>query len=316
MKKIMAILLALVLMTSCAAMAASYTFTTGGSAGTYYGYGSVLAQYVSDNSNVGITAIEGAGSAANVTSLDYGIDALGFVQSDVAYYAYNGVQFEQYVGNPITSFTAIAALYNEAVQVVTDDPEVKSVADLKGKTVSIGTAGSGVYFNSMDFLQAYDMTIEDITPAYLNFAESADALKDGTIDAFFCVAGAPTPNITELCATKGAYLIGVDEEHVAKLKEINPAYGVEVIPAGTYDGIDTDTTTVAVKATIIANDQVTEEDAYTIVSTIFENAAAITELHAKGAALDLEYASECGLPYHAGAAKYFAEKGITVKVTE
>ena len=89
-----------------------------------------------------------------------------------------------------------------------------------------------------------------------------------------------------------------------------------MIPAGTYKGIDADVTTVAVKAIIIANDDVTDEEAYTIVSTIFENAQAITEQHAKGAELDLAYASECGLPYHAGAAKYFAEKGIEVAVAE
>jgi len=89
-----------------------------------------------------------------------------------------------------------------------------------------------------------------------------------------------------------------------------------VIPAGTYEGIDEDVTTVAIKATIIANGDVSEDEAYTIVSTIFENAAAITEAHAKGAELDLAYASECGLPYHAGAAKYFAEKGITVQTAE
>ena len=85
-----------------------------------------------------------------------------------------------------------------------------------------------------------------------------------------------------------------------------------MIPAGTYEGIDEDVTTVAVKAIIIANGDVTDDEAYAIVSTIFENTEAITAAHAKGAELDLAYASECGLPYHAGAAKYFAEKGIEV----
>ena len=98
--------------------------------------------------------------------------------------------------------------------------------------------------------------------------------------------------------------------------EINPAYGKTVIPGGTYEGIDTDTVTVGVKATIIAGADVSEEDAYTIVSTIFENKDAITEAHAKGAELDLDYASVCGLPYHAGAAKYFAEKGFTVETAK
>ena len=313
MKKTLAILIALVLVLGCASAFAELTFTTGGTSGTYYAFGGVLAQYVTENSDVAITAVAGEGSAANIDMLDMSFAQLGFVQSDVAYYAYNGIRFEQYEGNPITSFTALAPLYNETVQLVTCNPEYKSMDDLRGKNVSIGAAGSGVYFNAMDFLAAYDMTEADIVPQYLSFADSAEALKDGKIDAAFVVAGAPTTAVVDLCATKGAYLIGADAEHIAKLKELNGAYTECVIPAGTYEGIDEDVITVAVKAIIIANGDVTEDEAYTIVSTIFENKDAIAEAHAKGLELDLEYASECGLPYHAGAAKYFAEKGFTVQ---
>lgn len=316
MKKTLAILLALVMTIACASAMAELTFTTGGTSGTYYAFGGVLAQYVSDHTDVAITAVAGEGSAANIDMLNMHFAQLGFVQSDVAYYAYNGIRFEQYEGSPITSFTALAALYNETVQVVTCNPEIKSIEDLRGKNVSIGAAGSGVYFNAMDFLAAYDMTEADIVPQYLSFGDSAEALKDGKIDAAFVVAGAPTTAVVDLCTTKGAYLVGVDEEHIAKLKEMNGAYTECTIPAGTYEGIDEDVTTVAVKAIVIANDDVTEEEAYTIVSTIFENKDEIAAAHAKGAELDLEYASECGLPYHAGAAKYFAEKGIEVKTAE
>lgn len=316
MKKTLAILLALVMTIACASAMAELTFTTGGTSGTYYAFGGVLAQYVSDHTDVAITAVAGEGSAANIDMLNMHFAQLGFVQSDVAYYAYNGIRFEQYEGSPITSFTALAALYNETVQVVTCNPEIKSMEDLRGKNVSIGAAGSGVYFNAMDFLAAYDMTEADIVPQYLSFGDSAEALKDGKIDAAFVVAGAPTTAVVDLCTTKGAYLVGVDEEHIAKLKEMNGAYTECTIPGGTYEGIDEDVTTVAVKAIVIANDDVTEEEAYTIVSTIFENKDEIAAAHAKGAELDLEYASECGLPYHAGAAKYFAEKGIEVKTAE
>lgn len=316
MKKLLSMVIALMLVFSCASALAELTFTTGGTAGTYYAFGGVLAQYISDHSDVQVTAVAGEGSAANIDMLDMGYAQLGFVQSDVAYYAANGIRFEQYEGNPVTSFTALAALYNETVQLVTCDPEIKSMDDLRGKNVSIGAAGSGVYFNAMDFLAAYDMTEADINPQYLSFGDSAEALRDGKIDAAFVVAGAPTVAVVDLCATKGAYLVGLDDEHIAKLKELNGAYTECIIPAGTYDGIDTDTKTVAVKAIIIANGDVTDDEAYTIVSTIFENAADITTQHAKGAELDLNYAAECGLNYHPGAAKYFAEKGITVKTAE
>ncbi len=303
MKKVISLVIALVLALSCTAALAELTFTTGGTSGVYYAYGNVLAQFITNNSDVTVTAVAGNGSAANIDLLDIGDAQLAFVQSDVASYAYNGIRFEQYEGNPIDTFTALAALYTESVQLVTCDPDIKSVEDLRGKNVSIGSQGSGVYFNAMDFFAAYDMTEADINPQYLSFGDSAESLKDGKIDAAFVVAGAPTPAITDLCTTKGAYLVGLDDEHVAKLQEINPAYAKSVIAAGTYQGIDEDITTVGIKATIIANEDVTEDEAYAIVSTIFENKDAITEAHARGADLDLEYASTCGFPYHAGAAK-------------
>ena len=314
MKKLFSMILALCLICSCAfALADGLTFTTGGAAGTYYAFGTVLANYVSNNTDVTVTAVVGNGSADNIDALDIEDAQLAFVQNDVANYAYNGIRFERYEGKAITGFRAIASLYTEAVQLATCNPDIKSVADLKGKNVSIGSQGSGVYFNAMDFFAAYDMTEADINPQYLSFGDSAEALKDGKIDAAFVVAGAPTPAVTDLCTTKGAYLISLDDEHVEKLQAISGAYAKSVIPAGTYEGIDEDITTVGVKATIIANEDVTDEEAYAIVSTIFENADAITEAHAKGAELDVEYASTCGLPYHAGAAKYFEEKGFTVE---
>ena len=315
MKKLIALVLGLMMVfTTAAALADDLTFTTGGTAGTYYAYGNVLAQYVAGNSDVAITAVAGNGSADNIDKLYMEVAQLGFVQNDVAYYAYNGIRI--YDGDPVTSFTAIAALYTETVQLITCNPDIKSVADLKGKNVSIGSQGSGVYFNAMDFLAAYDMSEADITPTYQSFADSAEALKDGKIDAAFVVAGAPTPAVTDLATSKDMYLVSLDDDAVAKLQEISPAYSKTVIPAGTYKGIDEDIVTVGVKATIIANEDVTEDEAYTIVKAIFEGKDDIASRHAKGNELDLEYASVCGLPYHAGAAKYFAEQGIEVETAD
>lgn len=289
------------------------TFTTGGAAGTYYAFGTVLANYVSNNTDVKVTAVVGNGSADNIDALDIGDAQLAFVQNDVANYAYNGIRFERYEGKPINGFRAIASLYTEAVQLVTCNPNIKTMEDLRGKNVSIGAVGSGVYFNALDFLAAYDMTVDDINPQYLNFADSAESLKDGKIDAAFIVSGAPTTAIADLFSSKQSYLISLDDDAVAKLQGISGAYTKTVIPAGTYTNQAEDVITVGIKATIIANSKVTDNQAYTIVKTIFENKDAITEAHAKGAELDLDYASTCGLPYHTGAAKYFSEKGITVE---
>ena len=313
MKKLIAVLLSLVMVLTAAAALADLTFVTGSQTGTYFAFGTVLANYITNNTDVKVTAIAGNGSADNIDALDLEDDQLAFVQNDVAYYAYNGIRFERYEGKAVTSFRALASLYTETVQLVTCNPDIKSVADLKGKNVSIGASGSGVYFNAMDFLAAYDMTEADINPQYLSFGDSTEALKDGKIDAAFVVAGAPTTAVADLFTSKQGYLVSLDEEHIAKLQEISSAYTKSIIPAGTYSGQEVDTVTVGIKATIIANSAVSDEEAYTIVKTIFEGKEEITASHAKGAELDLEYASTCGLPYHPGAAKYFAEQGYTVE---
>ena len=151
-------------------VSASLNFGTGSSTGTYYGFGSTFATYISNNTGVKITAVTSDGSQANLEMVDAGRQQLGFVQSDVMSYAYNGTRlFVDADGNPapLTNFTTLAALYMEQVQIVTLDPNIKTVADLEGKYVSIGATGSGVYFNSIDVLCAYGLTEEDINPCLL-----------------------------------------------------------------------------------------------------------------------------------------------------
>ena len=286
-------------------------FRTGGDQGTYYGFGSVLAQAITTNGNgTKVTAVVSNGSQDNIEQMEFNTAQLGFVQSDVMSYAYNGERL--FEGFPYSDFSTVAALYMEQVQIVTCDPDIKSVADLKGKTVSIGASGSGVYYNALDILAAYGLTEDDITAQYQDFGNSADSLQDGKIDAAFVVAGAPTVAVTTLATAKDTYLVGLDDEHIAKLQESSPYYEEYVIPEGTYEGIP-ETKTVAVVATVIARDDVSEDDVYNICYTIFENMDALAQSHDKGKELDLEFAAGVtAVPYHAGAARYFAEKGFEV----
>ena len=285
-------------------------FTTGGDQGTYYGFGTVLAGQVSGATGTTVTAITSGGSKANIETMEAGDAQLGFVQSDVMAYAYNGTSL--FEGAPVEGFSTVAALYMEQVQIVTLDPSIQTVADLAGKNVSIGAAGSGVYFNALDILAAYDLTVEDITPTFEDFGNSVESLQDGKIDAAFIVAGAPTTAVTSLATSKDVYLVSLDDAHIDTLKAACPYYDKSVIAADTY-GMPGDVTTVAVGAVVIANDSVAEDDVYNFVSTIFENVDTITNAHAKGAELNLEFAaSVTAVPYHAGAAKYFTEKGLTV----
>ena len=239
--------------------------------------------------------------------VDAGEYDLGFVQSDVMSYAYSGTNL---FTEPVTGFTTLAALYMEQVQIVTLDPEIKTVGDLAGKTVSIGAVGSGVYFNAIDVLGAYDLTEDDISPVYQNFDDSVESLQDGRIDAAFIVAGAPTTSIVQLATTQEVHLVSLDQEHIDKLIEVSPYYSAYTIGADVY-GAAEDCTTVAISAVLIGRADLDPDVAYTIVYTLFQNADKIS--HAKAAELSREFgASVTDVPYNEGAARYFEEQGFTV----
>lgn len=208
------------------------SFGTGGDTGTYYAFGGVLSSYVTNNGGVSVTALTSGGSKANIEDLDAGNVQLAFVQSDVMSYAYNG---ERLFETAVTGFSVVAALYMEQVQIVTTNPDIKSVADLAGKSVSIGDRGSGVWFNAVDVLGAYGIDADSgISPVYQSFGDSAESLKDKKIDAAFIVAGAPTPAIVDLATSGAVYLVSLDESHTNDLLAASPYYSAYTIPAGTY----------------------------------------------------------------------------------
>ena len=314
MKKIISIVaLALVLVMALASCggATKLTMGTGGTGGTYYAFGGILSQYVT-NAGVNCVAVSTDGSKANIQGIAAGDYQLGTVQSDVMAYAWQGTNTFEAEGK-VDSFRVIGGLYAEAVQIITMDESIKSVADLAGKSVSIGAPASGVYFNAIDVLGAVGLTENDIKAQYQSFNDSVESLKDGKIDAAFVVAGAPTPAVVELMTTSKAYLVPVDGEVAAKIMANCPYYTPYTIPAGTYAGQETDVTTITVKATLIVSADADEDTVYNVTKAIFDNAEAIKGEHAKGAELSIENAtSGMTAPFHKGAARYFAEKGVTV----
>lgn len=293
-------------------VSANLAMGTGGESGTYYAFGGVLSNYIGENTDISINYVSSGGTAANIEGIDIGEFDLATVQSDVSTYAYFGTNSFEETG-AIDSFRVLGALYAETVQIVTCNPEIDSVDDLAGKNICVGDVGSGTYYNSIDILAAYGLTLDDVTPIYQSFGDSTESLKDGKIDAAFICAGAPTTAITDLATSKDVYLISIDDEHMATLLDSCPWYASLTIPAGTYSGFDQDATTITVKATLVCREDLDDDVAYEIVSTIFDNAEAITERHAKGAELSLEFATDgIAVPFAEGAARYYAENGITV----
>ena len=314
-KRILSVVaLALVLVMALASCGGTTKLTmgTGGTGGTYYAFGAVLGQYVEKNAGVSCVAVSTDGSKANIQGVASGDYQLGTVQSDVMAYAWQGTKTFENDGK-VDSFRVIGGLYAESVQLITMDPNIKSAADLAGKAVSIGAPASGVYFNAIDVLNAVGLTENDIKAQYQSFNDSVESLKDGKIDAAFVVAGAPTPAVVELMTTSKAYLVPIDGEVSAKIMADCPYYTEYVIPAGTYAGQEEDVTTITVKATLIVSADLDEDTVYNVTKAIFDNAEAIKAEHAKGGELSIENAtSGMTAPFHKGAARYFAEKGVTV----
>ena len=315
MKQMFALILAFIMILSLVACGSvpnesgSLTFTTGGDTGTYYAFGIVMGDRVSDSTDTQVTVISSNGSQANIEALLAGDADIAFVQSDVMVYGYKGTRLFAETG-AVTNFSVVAAMYMEQVQIVTLDPSIKSVADLAGKRVSIGAVGSGVYYNSMDILGAYGLTENDITPTFYDFSETIEALRDGRIDAGFLVAGAPTNAVTSLAATKDTYLVSLDDEHISALIASSPYYAKNTIGSEVYGTLE-DVTTVGISAVVIASDSASDDDVYNFISAVFNNLDALEHVKAKEVNLDFA-ASVTDVPYHPGAARYFGEKGLTV----
>lgn len=280
---------------------------TGGTAGTYYPLGGALSEIWNKNiPGVNSTAQSTGASVANINLLKEGKADIIMVQNDITYYAANGVElFEE----KYEDIRGLAILYPETVQMVTlGNKGINSIADLKGKRVAVGAAGSGAEANARQILNAAGITYDDITEQYLSFAEAANNLKDGNIDAAFLTAGFPTAAVTDIAAQHDLKLIALDDALIEKLTTDYPYYTKIVIPAGTYSGVDEDIQTVAVQAMLAVKSDMDEDLAYNLVKQMYDNLDRIKAAHSVGELIKPETGTE-GMPIelHPGAQKYFDE---------
>ena len=312
-KRILAIVLTYALTMSLFACGSSnnVAIATGGTSGTYYGFTGVVSQVLNNKleGKINFTVESTGASKANVQLVDSGDCKIALLQNDVMYYAYTAT--DMFAGsNPVKSFSSIAGVYPETIQIVAQKG-ITSVDQLRGRVVSVGDAGSGVEFNARQVLEAYGMDIEkDIKKNNQSFADSADSLKNGTIDAAFVVAGHPTVAITELASNYDFEILNIDDAHLAALQNKYSFYAKATIPAGTYSKISGPRQTAAVVATFIAGNNVPEDTVYEFTKGLFEYKDEFQ--HAKAAEIDINYGynNAKSIAIHPGALKYYREKGL------
>ncbi|WP_017755288.1 TAXI family TRAP transporter solute-binding subunit [Calidifontibacillus oryziterrae] len=280
---------------------------TGGTGGTYYPLGGSLANIISDATGIQTNAEVSGASAENMTTLKDGNAEIAFSQTDIASYAKEGkLMFE---GNVVDNVQAIGTLYPETIQIVTTAKSgIKSVEDLKGKTVSVGAPGSGVLANAQQVLEIHGLTFDDLKAQNLSFDESTGGIQDGSIDAAFITAGAPTGAVEGLAATEDVVIVPITQEKIDELIAKYPYYAKDEVPAGIY-GLTEPVSTVAVQAMLVCRDDLSEDLVYTMTKAIFENTDKIT--HAKGELIKAENGlNGVGIEVHPGAQKYYDEIGV------
>ena len=307
-----------------------FAIATGGTGGTYYPLGGVLAQALSTKlPDVIVTAQSGNASVANCNLIGEHEIESAFVQNNVAYAAYTGTA--QFEGKPVKNIRGIASLYPETIQIAARaDAGIKSIMDIKGKRLVPGDRGSGTEVDCLNILKALGMTYDDFDNVdWLSFSGASQRLKDKQADVAFITAGWPTSAITELATTSDITLVPIDEALISKIVTLYPFYAKVVIPAGTYKGVDVDTPAVTTMAQWVVDAQVPTDVVYMLTKALWEEgthvlrkkngkpaaaasgASIMAKAHAKGKDVTIQTALDgMAIPLHPGAAQYYREKGL------
>jgi len=299
------------------AAAQNLSIATGGTGGVYYPMGGGLAAALSTSiPGMQATAEVTGGSVDNLKLVASGKPYVAFSMADAAQDALRGQ--DKFKGNKVPLKT-LMVLYPNRMHVVTiEGTGVTKMADLKGKRVSTGSPGSATEVMGFRVIEAAGLDKDkDMKRERLGVAESVNALKDGKIDAFFWVGGLPTAAVTDLANTPGTTLKMVD--HADMVPKMNEKYGElyiqDTIPMSVYKGMSTDNQQATVWNILVVHESMDDKTAYNIVKTIFDKRDDLIAVHKEAASFKLENqkVSATPVPYHPGAVKYFAERGVTLK---
>ncbi|TCV72761.1 hypothetical protein EDE05_102117 [Neorhizobium sp. R1-B] len=296
---------------------AFFRIGTGGTAGTYYPIGGLIANAISGAGDKGVqglvsTAVASNGSVANINAIQGGSMESGFTQSDVAYWAHSGTGLYEGKGK-VEDLRLIATLYPETIHLVAaKNSGIKSVADLKGKRVSIDEPGSGTIVDARIVLGAYGLTEKDIKAEHLKPGPAGERLRDGGLDAYFFVGGYPTGAISELATSSGISLVPITGPEADKLLSEYKFFSKDTVPATAYQGV-AETPTISVAAQWVTSSKQPDDLVYNITKVMWNDATrkALDAGHAKGKMITLQNAvTSLGIPLHPGAERFYKEAGV------
>jgi hypothetical protein len=300
-----------------AALAENLSIATGGTGGVYYplggGMAAVLSKYVD---GMQATAEVTGGSVANLQLIGTGKPYLGMTMADATLDAYKGQ--DKFKGKPVPVRTLLVMYPNRMHIVTIEGAGISSIKDLKGKRVSTGSGGSATEVMAFRVIEAAGLDKDrDMKRERLGVAESVDAIKDRKIDAFFWVGGLPTAAVTDLANTPGVKLKLIDHSELvpAMNKKYGELYVADVIPKSMYHGMDQDNHIATVNNLLVAHQQMDDKTAYSIVKAVFEHKDELVRVHKEAENIKLENQKKDAspVPWHPGALKYFAEKGIRIQ---
>jgi uncharacterized protein len=295
----------------------SLSIATGGTGGVYYplggGLANILSKYVP---GLQATAEVTGGSIDNLKLIATGKPYIAFSMADAGQDAYRGE--DKFKGTKVPLRT-LMVLYPNRMHVVTiEGIGITKMADLRGKRVSTGSPGSATEVMGFRVIEAAGLDKDrDMKRERLGVAESVNALKDRKIDAFFWVGGLPTAAVTDLANTPGIKIRMIDHANTvaAMNKKYGPLYIEDVIPKTTYRGMDRDNKQATVWNILVAHENLSNQTAYNIVKTIFDKRDDLIAVHkeAENFRLENQKAAASPIPFHPGAVKYFAERGIKIR---
>jgi len=287
----------------CSEPRQTFAIATGGPAGLYYPFGGGMASIWSKElPHVNVKAEVTGGSVTNVIQVARRESELGIAMADVVTDAYLGRgRFPEALPLRVL-FTA----YPNIVHVLTlHGSGIDRIANMRGKRISIGAAGSGTAIAAENVLTGLDIAMTDIAPAYLSFAETTSALKDGTIDAGFVVGGLGLAAVTELSVTRELQLVALSNDELDRLGRRFPAYTATRIPAGAYNGVERDVPALGIWSAVVVHPDIPAALAYELACTIYRNQDALLEISPVAQAMTIDNIHRLpAVPLHEGTQAY------------